>query len=86
MALKDRINELQEELIPQVPDDALEKLQSMTQDLIQAGISDSAVGPGDPAPAIDLPYSSGNGTSDRWSLQEALQDGPVVLSFYRGGW
>lgn len=86
MTLKDRIEEMQEELIPELPDDVLKTLQDTTEELVETGISESAVGTGDPAPAIDLPYSTGNGTADRWSLQQALNEGPVVMSFYRGGW
>jgi peroxiredoxin len=37
------------------------------------------LGPGDPAPAIDLPLLAGG----RWKLAEALADGPVVLAFFK---
>ena len=43
---------------------------------------DQAVGTGDEAPDFSLPDVHGN----RISLSALLQHGPVVLTFYRGGW
>jgi hypothetical protein len=85
MTLKERIADMQEELIPQLPDEALQTLQETTQELVQQGLSETAVGKGDPAPGFDLPVSAGD-KRDNWNLSLALETGPVVLSFYRGGW
>ena len=45
-------------------------------------IAEHAIDIGDVAPDFTLP----NVTGDQVSLQEILRLGPVVLSFYRGGW
>jgi len=86
MTLKERIAELQNELIPNLPDDVLDTLQRTTEELVQTGIADQAAGAGDMAPDVELSFAAGNGTAETWRLSSALQDGPVVLSFYRGGW
>jgi len=57
----------------------------MTQadlDLSASGILDRALKAGDRAPHFTLPDSKGGIIS----LVGALRHGPVVLSFYRGGW
>ncbi len=86
MKLKEQIEQMQQELIPEIPDDVLETLQGTTKELVESGIAEQAIGTGDTAPDFVLPYATGNGTDESWSLSSALQDGPVVLSFYRGGW
>ncbi len=52
------------------------------QRLLDSNITDHAKGVGDNAPAFQLPNVKGGETS----LTELLERGPVVLSFYRGGW
>ncbi|MBI3447705.1 MAG: hypothetical protein HY049_02105 [Acidobacteria bacterium] len=47
-----------------------------------SGIEGRAVAPGAVAPSFVLESSQG-GT---WDLSKALQEGPVVLVFYRGSW
>lgn len=42
----------------------------------------SPIGQGDTAPNFTLPKHDGT----TWQLSDALKHGPVVLSFYRGGW
>jgi peroxiredoxin len=44
--------------------------------------SESAIGVGDPAPDFVLP----NATAKSVVLKDLLRSGPVVLTFYRGGW
>ncbi len=86
MNLKARINELQQRLLPELPDETLETLQNSTEELVRSGIAEQAIGAGDTAPEFELRYSAGNGTGDSWSLSTVLEEGPAVLSFYRGGW
>ena len=54
----------------------------MFQRLLESNITDHAKGVGDVAPPFRLPNIKGGHTS----LLELLECGPVVLSFYRGGW
>ena len=50
--------------------------------LYASQIAENAINVGDIAPDFTLP----NATGDPVTLYEALDSGPVVLSFYRGGW
>lgn len=52
------------------------------QRLLNSSITDHAKGVKDTAPEFLLPNARGGATS----LSELLARGPVVLSFYRGGW
>ena len=53
-----------------------------TTDLAESGIADRTLKPGDKAIDFTLP----NATGDRVNLQQLLNKGAVVVSFYRGGW
>ena len=57
-------------------------MRQATLDLEQSGIVNQALTVGDRIPAIELP----NATGDRVSVQTLLEQGPLVISFYRGGW
>lgn len=62
-----------------------EKLTVMDQvqeQLLKSGIMDSCLKKGDIAPKFQLPNAVGRTVS----LDGLLLKGPVVLSFYRGGW
>lgn len=52
------------------------------EDLRASGILNDMINIGDKAPDFTLPDINGQMVT----LSEALQDGPVVLVFYRGGW
>ncbi len=51
-------------------------------DVEKSGLSDRALGVGESMPAITLPDATGNLVD----VSSLLRNGPVVLSFYRGGW
>ncbi len=53
-----------------------------TADLVASGIAERALAVGATAPEFALPDVTG----ETLSLQTLLNQGPVVLSFYRGGW
>jgi len=62
-----------------------ERLQANAQtlsDLIASGLSASALREGDVAPDFALPDTHGHVIA----LRTLLDRGPVVISFYRGGW
>ena len=58
------------------------KMDKATDDLAASGMVDSSLKEGELAPDFTLPNVKG----EQVSLQNVLKDGPVVLSFYRGGW
>jgi len=65
-----------------IPEEKRDVMQDATERLRQSGLVERAVGAGDTAPDFTLPDADGNDVT----LSERLKDGPVVLSFYRGGW
>ena len=65
-----------------IPPDKLSVMDRATEDLDRSGITASCLKAGDTAPDFVLPNIAGQLVS----LIEMLKNGPVVLSFYRGGW
>ena len=82
MLLKDEINKMQEEMLPQIPEDALKLLFGKTEELINSGIGERTLNEGDEIPQINLP----NAVGKTINVNSMLKDGPVVISFYRGAW
>jgi hypothetical protein len=82
MSLAENLAKLREESKRQVPADQYEVMIRATENLAKSGIIESALKKGDTAPEFVLPNALGTGVS----LSELLKKGPVVLSFYRGGW
>lgn len=66
----------------QIPDEKWDAIQNAIQNLRDRNVSDQAKQAGDEAPSFSLP----NATGDVVRLDDLLAEGPVVLSFYRGGW
>jgi hypothetical protein len=65
-----------------IPQEKLAVMDRAVEDLERSGITASCLKEGDTAPDFVLP----NGIGESVSLQDLLTKGPVVLSFYRGGW
>ena len=62
--------------------DKLMIMDKAQEELSKTGITDSCLKEGDLAPQFELPNAKG----EIVSLDSLLARGPVVLSFYRGGW
>jgi peroxiredoxin len=73
---------MQQELLPQIPEAVLKKLQATTEKLVHSDITDKSLKKGDKAPSFTLPSATGKSVNS----SELLKDGPLVVSFYRGGW
>jgi len=82
MNLKESIDDFRAQAIPQIPDDIIGLMQAAGEALTATGLAGRALGTGDPAAAFTLPNANGEPVS----LGTLLQRGPVVISFYRGGW
>jgi peroxiredoxin len=80
--LADNIKSFQDELIPTIPEDTLNTLMSELQGLTTAGIAEKSIYKGETFPAFDLP----NANNELLSLNTFLDNGPLVVSFYRGAW
>jgi len=81
-SLAEDIANLQEQMLPQIPQDTLQTMQAATAVLKQSDLEKGALKVGAAAPDFDLPELAGG----RVRLADVLQQCPVVLSFYRGAW
>ena len=82
MSLTAQLQAQKTQFLEKVPTETAGTMGKATQDLIESGIVDSSVKAGQAAPNFQLP----NATGQHIGLQTLLQQGPVVLSFYRGQW
>ncbi len=82
MSLTQSIQAFQDEFIPTIPKETLNLLMSELQDLIDTGIAEKAVQQNDAFPAFALP----NANNETRTLDDFLNKGSLVVSFYRGAW
>ncbi|UZO79459.1 AhpC/TSA family protein [Aquimarina sp. ERC-38] len=82
MSLKETLAKLNNENRTKIPEEFLKVMDQSTDDLIAQQLPDQAIQVGDTFPQASLTNASGN-TVD---IQEKIKEGPVVISFYRGGW
>ncbi|KIZ48028.1 MULTISPECIES: peroxiredoxin-like family protein [Rhodopseudomonas] len=82
MSLQAELTAFHADFIHKVPAEMAAAMTQADLNLSASGILDRASKAGDRAPLFTLPNSRDGATS----LAEALTAGPVVLSFYRGGW
>ncbi len=64
------------------PEGRVALYEAKIEELRASFARDEAIAVGDKAPGFDLPGVDG----DRVVLDDLLRQGPVVLTFYRGGW
>ena len=69
-------------LANQVPPDVLKAVQAVIADIVSGEAGRGAPPVGAAAPPFSLPDARGG----QLSLQQQLERGPVVLTFYRGAW
>ncbi|NOX43339.1 MAG: AhpC/TSA family protein [Gammaproteobacteria bacterium] len=81
-SLTERAQQQANEFIESLDDDSKQTLRLSMQRLSESDIDKNAKRIGDQAPDFCLPSVKGG---DR-KLSDYLKEGPVVLSFYRGGW
>ena len=65
-----------------IPRESLRTMAKATAELKSSGIETSALSKGETAPTFVLKSQDG----DERALEAMLAEGPLVLSFYRGGW
>ncbi len=82
MTLQEQITKMQEQMLPLIPGEVLQLLMKKTEELVNSGIAERALKTGEKIPEIILP----NAENKLVSVSEYLNSGPVVISFYRGGW
>ena len=82
MSLKAELDVLRQGAINQTPPEALATIEDSLEDLSRSGIGARSLKVGDAAPDFLLPNAVGKDVQ----LFQLLNNGPVVLTFYRGGW
>lgn len=82
MSLTEQLKALNEKGLAGLPEDVRAIMSQAMDEMIASGVVEQALGVGDRVSDFDLPNAKGE--SVRFS--ELLTDGPVVVSFYRGGW
>ncbi len=82
MSLKENIEKYKEGFKSRVPVEAQETMQRATEDLKHSDLIDRVIKIGDKAPDFTLKDTAGQDMH----LYHLLNDGPVVLTFYRGKW
>ncbi len=76
------VGELMHQLADALPDDALQTFTRDAERLSQAYPQPLKIKTGEKAPPFSLPNAVGKTVA----LTELLEQGPVVITFYRGGW
>jgi peroxiredoxin len=82
MSLKTELEAFRQEFMGKVPAEIREAMGRADVELAASSLMQAAAKAGDVAPDFTLPGVDGKAVS----LSQSLKTGPVVLSFYRGGW
>jgi len=82
MNLKNELLATRKTFIESIPSEALDIIVETDKELLATHLSENALSVGDSIPNIVLP----NAKNEEVSLSSYLEKGPIVLSFYRGGW
>lgn len=81
-ALAQTLQEQNQAARANIPEAQLAVMDAATASLARSGLAESSLGVGSPAPDFTLPDATGKAVT----LSDLLVNGPVVVSFYRGGW
>lgn len=82
MSLQEKIEEIKKQSAEQMPEKAQQVSQRAIDALKASGKAEEALGVGDTLPSFSLPDTKGNTVSS----DELLEEGPLVVAFYRGVW
>ena len=80
--LKEKIAAFDRQKAETVPQEILTTMEWTTRELKESPLEGQALKTGERAPDFELP----NHLGEKRQLQKYLDEAPVVLSFYRGGW
>jgi DNA-binding GntR family transcriptional regulator len=82
MTLKEELDALKARSEARIPEEKRVIMHRATEELEKSGLVDKAPKAGDMAPDFSLKDAEGALVN----LRSLLERGPVVLSFFRGGW
>lgn len=81
-ALQPKLDSMKARFVARVPKEQVDLYEKANRELETSGILDRALNVNDTVPDFSLPNASG----DSVSLVQLLAQGPIVLTWYRGGW
>ncbi len=82
MTLTVKLNEIRKAAKERIPREVLEMMERATRELRESGIMEKVLGVGDTLPSFELEAREGQMISSG----ELLEQGNLVLTFYRGTW
>ncbi|MBT7409045.1 MAG: AhpC/TSA family protein [Methylococcales bacterium] len=82
MSLATQLEETLNSFVGSLSEQAQQTVGQSMQQLMESNVADNAINVGSNAPDFTLPSTQG----DAVKLSELLAKGPVVISFFRGGW
>lgn len=82
MKLQEKMDAYKSDFVKKAPADALEVMQRAKEELLESGKMESTIKVGDLAPDFTLTNTDGN----QLALGDLLNQGTLVLGFYRGRW
>jgi len=82
MSLSQDLANLAAQMADQLPQEVQTQMAAAAAELANSGLTDNSLTQGDRIPEFTLP----NATGGQVTISELLASGPVVISFYRGGW
>ncbi|MEM8834324.1 MAG: peroxiredoxin-like family protein [Planctomycetota bacterium] len=80
--VKDELDAFRAAFLQRADDDKIQTYQKGIDDVAASGVLDTALKVGDAAPDFNLPNALGESVT----LSTLLAEGPVVITWYRGGW
>ncbi len=82
MTLQKQIEDMQAQMLSQVPSETLDILMAANKKLFSSHIEEGTLKAGDPMPEFQL----NNHLGQLISSSELLGHGPLIINFYRGSW
>lgn len=82
MNLTLELSKVTEEFVKNTPADIVALYQKEVDRTLKLGIEERALRVGDTIPAFTL----NNAIGEKVNVYDLLKDGPLIISFYRGGW
>ncbi|MDE2465313.1 MAG: AhpC/TSA family protein [Alphaproteobacteria bacterium] len=80
--LSENIQSFKAQFLDNAPTEVVATMNAATEALLASGIENRALGAGDKLPDFELPNQHG----EKKRIYSYLEQGPVVLNIYRGGW
>ncbi|HKJ05755.1 MAG TPA: hypothetical protein VJ974_09170 [Geopsychrobacteraceae bacterium] len=82
MGLQQTLDQMKQDFVASAEPEVLAVMRKATDDLLQSGILDSTLKPGDKIPEFTLEDADGKVFYSR----NFLTTGPLLITFYRGIW